>query len=96
VSNGNGELSRGKIAGKSQFRRVYLNTVLGSDGALRHPRRVQQLRNSSACVYPTPLFRRLTLRSATGKSQRDFPSKIKNSFKLRTVSARLLIVTLPA
>jgi len=27
---------------------------------------------------PAPSFRRLTLRSATGKSQRDFPAKIKN------------------
>ena len=33
---------------------------------------------------PTPSFRRLTLRSATGKSQRDFPTKIKNSVEMRT------------
>jgi len=33
-----------------------------------------------------PSFRRLTLRSATGKSQRDFPTKIKNSVELRTIT----------
>jgi len=33
---------------------------------------------------PAPSFRRLTLRSATGKSQRDFPAKIKISVGMRT------------
>jgi len=32
----------------------------------------------------TQSFRRLTLRSATGKSQRDFPAKIKNIVQIRT------------
>jgi hypothetical protein len=34
---------------------------------------------------PAPSFRRLTLRSATGKSQRDFPTKIMNRVEMRTI-----------
>jgi len=44
---------------------------------------------------PAPSFRRLTLRSATGKSQRDFRTKIKNSVQVRTNHARATFQSCP-
>ena len=40
---------------------------------------------------PAPSFRRLTLRSATGKSQRDFPTKIKNCVRIRPLAERFFM-----